>query len=433
MIKQLLSTRRFLPLLITQFFGAFNDNAFKLAMLTLISYHLASNQAESEHYQALAAGLFTLPFFLFSSTAGQLADKFDKARIAVIVKCFEVILMVLGAYALYQSNKVLLLVTLCAMGLHSTFFGPVKYALLPQHLQSDELLAGNGLIEASTFVAILLGTVLGTLSIGGTAEVGLAILLLLLCALSGLMASLWIPQAPSSNQQLTMEWNIAKSTWQLMRLLVADKQLLLIVLLISWFWFVGAMILTKLPDYTHFQLGADSSVFALFLALFSIGIASGSLMINQLLKAKVTVKLAPIGLLGISVFAIDLFFSTPNVVESTSLISFTQFIVVLSNWRIMADFFLLALSGGTFIVPLYAMLQLQSDEKRRASMIAANNIVNALYMVLAAMITGVLAYFKVDIHWIFVLLAVVNALMMFKLYPLLPSNYIKLLFLGEKR
>lgn len=283
-VFSLLTKKSFLPLFLTHFFGAFNDNAFKLAMLTLISYFLTQSQAYSEHYQALAGALFIIPFFIFSATAGQLADKFDKAVISRWVKILELFLMAIGGISLYFGNIILMMATLTGMGIHSTFFGPIKYAILPDHLPENQLMGATALIEGSTFFAILLGTTLGTLSIGG-AQSGTvyAIGLTLIAAVFGLAASWFIPSAPPTAKNLTIDWRLFRATNRMIKDVFSNKEVIVAIIAISWFWMVGTIILTKLPDYANYVLRAETTVFAAFLALFSIGIALGSLCINQLL------------------------------------------------------------------------------------------------------------------------------------------------------
>lgn len=405
----LLKRRTFLPLFLTQFFGAFNDNTFKLAMLTLISYHLSVTQAASEYYQALSGALFILPFFLFSATAGQLADKYDKAVMTRIVKLFEVILMAIGSVALLNGSIVLMLLVLTGMGLHSTFFGPIKYAILPDHLPREELLSATALIEASTFIAILLGTTLGALSIGNSrAHVGYAIFLTLSSALIGLATSFFIPNAPSKSQNITVDWYIWRATKTMLRETLANSLVCPVVLTISWFWLIGAVMMTKLPDYTHYVLRADTSVFALFLALFSIGIALGSLAISRLLAGKITLGYVPAAMLLLSFFAIDLYWATPVIASDAPLQTLRQFLLQLTNLRITIDFFLFSFSGGLFVVPLYTFLQVSCNEGARARTIAANNIVNALAMVLGSLLVMALLKLKITITFVFVILAMLN-------------------------
>ncbi|QRN04176.1 MFS transporter [Legionella sp. MW5194] len=405
----LLKKRTFLPLFITQFFGAFNDNAFKLSMLTLISYHLASSQSHSEFYQALSGGLFILPFFLFSATSGQLADRYDKALMTRLIKVFELVLMIIGSLAFSIQSMTLLLLVLMGMGIHSTFFGPIKYAILPDHLAREELLSATALIEASTFIAILLGTTLGALTIGTThSHVGYAVALVLSAAVAGMVASWFIPPAPGK-VTVAIDWHVWRATCAMMRQTFANRITLPAILTISWFWLIGAVITTKLPDYTHFVLRADTSVFALFLAMFSIGIALGSLTIGRMLQGAITLKYVPPAMLLLSFFAMNLYWVTPTVDEHLPLQSLGRFLLHFSNWPVTLDFFLFAFSAGLFIVPLYTFIQVSCPEHERARTVAANNILNALAMVMGSVILMVLIHFKMSIAFLFLLLGALNA------------------------
>lgn len=406
-IWTLLRERRFLPLFLTQFFGAFNDNAFKLSMLTLISYQLSHSQGQSEQYQAISGGLFTLPFFLFSATSGQLADKFDKATLARLVKVFEVLLMLLGGYALYNGNIPLMLLTLTGMGTHSTFFGPIKYAILPDHLPRQILLGATGLIEASTFLAILLGTTLGTLAAGG-GRVEIAIGMTLGASLLGLLASLFIPKAPSSSLDLKIDLHIWRATMTMLRSMARQPHILIAILAISWFWLIGAVLLTKLPDFTHYVLNASNTVFALFLALFSVGIGFGSLMVNRLMGGRVTLSYIPYLMMALSVFAFDLYWASPTLPVTGDLLSLPRFFAEFNHWRISFDLFMLSFSAGLFVVPLYTFLQVSSPIDERARTIATNNIYNALFMVLGSVLVMVLLYLRVSIPQVFLVIAVLN-------------------------
>lgn len=408
-IVRLLKKRTFLPLFLTQFFGAFNDNAFKFAMLTLISYHLSSSQNQSEQYQAVAGALFILPFFFFSAIAGQLADKFNKTTLIRLIKLFEVILVSIGSAAFYYGNTGFLMVTLTGMGVHSTFFGPIKYSILPEHLPRQQLLGATALIEASTFIAILLGTILGTLSIEGIRAASVyAISLTILVAIAGLVASLFIPSAGSVAIDLHVDWHIWRSTKSMIKDVALNKRIIPAIFAISWFWLIGAVILTKLPDYTNFVLRADSAVFAVFLALFSIGFAVGSIIINRMLVGEITLRYVPHAMILLSLFAMDLCLASPKTLESLPLRSIVQFFGHLINWRIAIDLFFLAFSGGLFVVPLYTYLQVVSDERMRSRTIAANNIINALFMTVGAGFVMLLAYFNVPIARVFLILALLN-------------------------
>jgi len=411
-MHSLLKKRTFLPLFLTQFFGAFNDNAFKLSMLTLISYHLSSSQGQSEHYQAIAGGLFTLPFFLFSATAGQLADKYDKALLTRLVKFIEILLMLLGSYALYKGSIFLMMVTLTGMGMHSTFFGPIKYAILPDHLPRSDLLNATALIEASTFMAILLGTILGTLSIGNSRmHVGYAVTLINSAAIIGFITSFFIPKASAKPSEFKIDWHPWRATRQMLQDVMKNRKIYPVVFAISWFWLIGAIMLTKLPDYTHYVLGADTSVFALFLALFSIGIAGGSLAISRLLAGKITISYVPLAMLFLSAFALDLFWATPPahaVNPETPLLTLTQFLSKAVYWRITFDFFFFSICGGLFVVPLYTYLQVCCDDNMRARTIAANNICNALSMVIGSILVMIMLQLKLTIAVVFAIMAISN-------------------------
>lgn len=409
--QKLLKEKRFLPLFLTQFFGAFNDNAFKLAMLTLISYFLTKTQAQSEHYQALAGALFTIPFFLLSATAGQLADKYDKAKIVRLIKLLEIVLMIIGSFALYQGNVFLMLVVLTGMGVHSTFFGPIKYALLPEHLPRNQLLTATGLIEASTFVAILLGTTFGTLAVSGPkSQVLYAIIITNTVALLGFASSCYIPKAKEIKSDLKLDFNIIRATKNIVADVIQNPLLFPAILAISWFWLIGAVILIKLPDYTHFVLGADSHVFALFLALFSIGIACGSLMISRFLAGRITLRYVPITLLLLSFFALDLALASENIVRQPELLGLKPFFTKFTHWRISIDFFIFSFCSGLYIVPLYTYLQVMSNEGERARVIAANNIINSLFMVLGSLLVMFCLYLNFSIQSIFFIIAFLNFL-----------------------
>ncbi|RUQ99776.1 MFS transporter [Legionella septentrionalis] len=406
----LLRKKTFLPLFLTQFFGAFNDNAFKLATLTVISYFLSTSQMQSEKYQAIAGTLFIAPFFLFSATAGQIADKFDKARITRLIKLFELVLMIIGAFGLFYGHIFLMLTTLTGMGIHSTFFGPVKYAILPDHLPEKELLGATALIEGSTFLAILLGTTLGALSVGG-ARMGAyyAIFLTIMAALCGLTACFFIPAAPPvGTEKIKVDWCLWRVTYRMLRGVILNKRILPAVFAISWFWLIGAVILTKLPDYTNYILRAQTSVFAVFLALFSIGIAIGSLVINRLLAGEITLRYVAHAMLLLSVFTCDLYWATPPIPTHLHLQSVCEFFSQIANLRITVDLFLLAFAGGLFVVPLYTYLQVACDGPFRARTIAANNIFNALFMVLGTILVMVLLYFHIVIPEVFLIIGILN-------------------------
>ena len=414
----LLKEKRFLPLFLTQFFGAFNDNAFKLATLTMISYHLSQTQAQSEYYQAIAGALFILPFFIFSATSGQLADIYDKAFLTRLIKVFEVILMVIGSFALYGGSIFLMMVTLTGMGIHSTFFGPIKYAIMPDLLPRKELMGATGLIEASTFIAILLGTTLGTLSISISNETPyVAIMMVLFAAFFGLFSSLFIPSAPSRLVNLKVDLHVWRATLDMMKQAKDEPGVLLSILTISWFWLFGAVLLTKLPDYAHYVLGADTTVFATFLALFSVGVALGSLMINRFLKGRITLSIAPYALFAKTIFTFDLYYASPTSIPiNDSLLGLLSFFTYFDNCRIAFDLLMLSFCTGLYVVPLYTFLQVASPPEARARTIAVNNIYNALFMVIGSLLVMLLLHFNIAIPQVFLIISILNALVALMLW-----------------
>jgi MFS family permease len=405
----LLKKQHFFPLFLTQFFGAFNDNAFKFSMLTLISYFLTNSQAESEHFQAIASGLFIFPFFLLSATAGQLADKYDKSKLTRIIKLLEILLTTVGGVGLYFGNIFLMMITLVGFGIHSTFFGPIKYAILPDHLQKKDLLGATALIEASTFLAILLGTTLGTMSIAGVGGgAAYSILLIIAIAIAGFAASWFIPKTPQF-KALKVDLNPYTATRRMFKRVLVNPGNIPVFFGISWFWLIAGIIIIKLPDYTNYVLRAQTEVFALFLALFSIGIGVGSFLISYRLKGVVTLKYIPHTLVLLSVFLIDLYFATPKLTDIPSQ-NFSEFFQHLTSFRITLDLFFLAFSCGIFLVPLYAYLQTATMAKLRARTIAANNISNAFFMVIGSIFVMVLLNYEISITTVFFILGILNLL-----------------------
>lgn len=408
-IISLLQRRKFLPFFLTQFFGAFNDNAFKLTMLTMISYRLTHAQAQSEYYQALASILFILPFFLLSAIAGQLADKYDKTVLIRIIKVAEVFLMIIGSCALYYGSIFWMMSTLTGMGIHSSFFGPIKYAILPDHLEKKNLLGATGLVDASTFIAILLGVTLGTLATNVNEPTPyLAIFMVILVALLGLLTSLFIPSAPSSLPHLKIDWQFWRATVVLLKYATEHSGILLSILIISWFWLTGVVFTTKLPDYTHYVLGADTSVFALFLALFSIGIALGSVMVNVFLNGQINLSIVPFAMLGFTCFSFDLYWASPTSAPHDSLLTIHTFFTHFFHWRIAFDLLMLAFCSGLFVVPLYTYLEVTSPAAIRARIIATNNIYNSLFMVLGTVFVIVSLHYHATIPQVFLMVSLLN-------------------------
>lgn len=423
----LLKTRRFLPLFLTQFFGAVNDNLFKNALVILITYTLADAfKFNTELMITLAAGIFILPFFLFSATAGQLADKYEKSRLIRYTKVAEIVLMLLAGVGLYTHSMLMLMTVLFLIGTQATFFGPMKYSILPDHLQKEELIAGNALLEAGTYFAILLGTIIGGIlavfHIGPT----LVFIAVVIIAVAGFITSLRIPRAEAAVPNLKIKWNLIQETWEIVHHTLQNKDLFLAILGISWFWLIGATYLSQFPTYAKNILGAQSSVVTLFLTFFTLGIGAGSLMCNRLLKGKIHATFVPLAALGMTVFSIDLVMSSQHVITKTGkLVTLGTFLSFLPDWHILADLFLIALCGGIYIVPLYAILQNESEPTHRSRAIASNNIINALFMVVAAIGTSIMLYMHLSVTSVFFVVAIANLVVAIYICKLLPEEFIR--------
>ena len=396
----LLRTRRFLPIFTTQFLGAFNDNLFRTAMVMLVIYGIYRDAEQEAAFSAIAGGLFILPFFLLSALAGQLADANDKAKIVRIVKTAEILIMVAGAAGLLLHNIPLLLLALFAMGVHSTFFGPIKYAILPQHMRPDEVLGATGLVEAGTYIAILTGTILGGVLVlqdaDGRFHAEFAAVGVLLVALIGRIAGGFVPPAPPANDpeipgypHRGMDWHIIRASITLVSATLHIPRLFLAILSISFFWAMGAVLAAQFPPLVKNVLYADQSVATLFLAVFSIGVAVGSVAINRMLKGDVSAKYAPASALMMGAFVLLLYWMTRNWPASPELVGIGEFLRHPLGWAVVLDLFGVAFSGGMFVVPLYAFLTTTVPKSETARTVAANNIVNAGAMVAATlMLTG---------------------------------------------
>ena len=420
---QLLRERRFLPFFLTQALGAFNDNVFKNALVILVAFLTAElSAADVNFYTNLAAGLFILPFLLFSATSGQLSDKYDKARLAQFVKMLEIAIMLIACAGFVTRNIPLLMAMLFMMGLHSTLFGPLKYGLLPQVLDERELVGGNGLIEMGTFLAILLGTILGSTLIRaagygawlvGAATIGFAVL--------GLACALAMPRAAPAEPQLKINWNPFSETWNNLTYIRGNRTIFLSCLGISWFWFYGSIYFTQLPNYTKEVLGSDPGVYTLILTLFSIGIGAGSILCERLSGHKVEVGLVPFGSIGMTIFGADLYFAHPASAGQLGL-GVTAMLGQPHIWRVLIDLVLMAIFSGFFIVPLFALVQARSDPARRSRVIAANNILNALFMVVAAALSAILLNkLGLSIPALLLATALMNAAVAVYIYTLVPE------------
>ncbi|NMG55678.1 MFS transporter [Aromatoleum aromaticum] len=390
---RLMSERRFLPFFITQFLGAYNDNLYKNALVVLMTFEAARFTTIAPGVLVnLAAGIFILPFFLFSATAGQCADKFEKSRLIRWTKLLEILVMALAALAFALDSLALMLGALFLMGAQSALFGPVKYAILPVHLREDELVGGNALVEAGTFVAILVGTIAGGVTIslpGGALWVSVAALSV---AVLGYAASRAIPVAPAADPGLRINWNPLTETWRNLRFTREDRTVFPAVLAISWFWFYGALLLSQFPGYAKDVLGGDEHAVTLLLAVFSVGIGIGSLMCERLSGKHLEPGLVPLGSIGLSLFAFDLWWASPVLAAGSAPLPLGAVLAEAATWRVLVDLLMIAVFGGFFIVPLYTLVQARSAAAHRSRVIAGLNILNALFMVVAAgMGAGLLA------------------------------------------
>ena len=422
----LLRQRRFLPFFITQFLGAFNDNLFKNAMLLLIAFHLSAD-ADTDTLINLSAALFILPFFLFSAVAGQLAERSEKADYMRRIKLLEIGIMLIGAAGFLLASVPVLLLALFLMGTQSALFGPAKYSILPQHLATGELIGGNALVEAGTFLAILLGTLAGGILVaadgadgaGAAARVAPVVVMV---AMLGWLASRGIPRAPVSAPELVVNWNLASETRNIIAYVAARRTLFFPIVGISWFWFYGALFLTQLPNYTRTVLGGDSTVATVLLTAFSLGIGVGSFLCEKLCARRIEPGVVPLGALGLTVFAADLALVRPApAVPATELVGAAAFLLDPGNWRALADMALIALCGGVYIVPLYAMVQARCTDSHRSRAIAGNNVMNALFMVGAALFAIVLLRAGISIPGLFLATAALNALVLIFLCRRLPE------------
>ena len=423
---QLLGKRRFGPFFLTQFFGAFNDNVFKNALFILIAFQsIYSGSSSSNYIINLASILFILPFFLFSAIAGQIADRLEKSGLIRRIKLAEIGIMVSAAIGFYFENIPLLLFTLFLMGTQSSLFGPIKYSIIPQHLKKEELIGGNALVESGTFVAILLGTMLGGILIGiSSGSKMLVSCTVLMLAILGYASSLRIPTTPAADPKLKVQWNPLVETLRNLNSLRENKTVFHAVLGVSWFWFLGATYITQLPNFTRLSLGANEQVVTLFLALFCVGIGTGSILCERLSNRTIELGLVPIGSLGLTLFGADIFLAAAPQ-ATAKLAGFQEFILVGGNWRLVADIFLLGVFGGIYIVPLYALIQARSNLKRRARVIAGNNILNALFIIAAALYAILLLSAGLTIPQLFLVTAISNVLVAMYIYTRVPEFFMR--------
>jgi len=420
----LLGQRRFAPFFWTQFLGAGNDNLFKFAFTVLITYQLQVSWLPPTLAGLVIGALFILPFLLFSATSGQLADKYDKARLIRFVKTLEIAIMALAAWGFMRSDPIVLLACVFLMGLHSTLFGPVKFAYLPQHLDERELTGGNGMVEMGTFVAILLGNVAGGLLVAVPGGVHYVAAGCVAVAVLGRLTAQAVPTSPSTDPCLVINWNPVTETLRNLKLAHGNLVVFRSLLGISWMWFFGAAFLAEFPAFAKEVLHGDEQVASLLLVVFSVGIGVGSLLCEVLSRRHVEIGLVPFGAIGMSVFSIDLYFAARGLPPSTGY-SVATFVAEPHHWRVMADLALLSLFAGLYSVPMYALIQMRSAPSHRARIIAANNILNALFMIASALIVGVLLKLGLTIPQVFLTVGVLNAIVAGYIFLLVPEYLIR--------
>ncbi|WP_043696419.1 MFS transporter [Luteibacter sp. 9133] len=417
----LLATRRFAPFFWTQALSAFNDNAFRNAMVMLVAFQMSLPDAEVSLYTNLAPALFILPYFLFSATAGQLAEKFEKTRIIRYVKLFEIAAMTIAAVGFFTHHVSLLLVVLFLMGIHSTVFGPIKYSILPQTLDRSELVGGNALVEMGTQLAMLIGMIVGNslMLIAGYGTLA-ASLTTIAIAVTGYLVSRSVPPAPATAPDLKFNWNPLSETWRVLKITNADRAVFNAVLGISWFWFFGTVMIAQLPNYTRHILGGDGSVNTLVLTLFSLGTGVGSLMCERLSGKRVEIGLVPMGAFGLTVFAVDLFFARPGVTPGASL-DWLAFLAVPGAWRAALDLTMIGAFAGFYVVPLFAFVQSRAPRDRLSRVIAGNNIVNALFICAASGFGIGLTALGLSVPTIFLVTGLINIAVAVYIFTLVPE------------
>ena len=421
----LLAQRRFAPFFWTQFLGAGNDNLFKFAFTVLVTYQLQVSWLPPAMAGLVIGALFILPYLLFSATSGQLADKYEKTTLIRFVKTLEIGIMALAAWGFVSASVPALLTCTFLMGLHSTLFGPVKFAYLPQHLSERELTGGNGMVEMGTFAAILLGNVAGgmLISIPGNGATWVALACVGVAMLGRAVAQA-VPVSPATDPGLKINWNPVTETWRNLTLAHGNIVVFRSLLGISWMWFFGATFLANFPAFARDVLHGDEQVASLLLVVFSIGVGVGSLACEMLSRRHVEIGLVPLGAIGMTVFAVDLYFASVAVPGASSL-ALGAFLAETTNWRVLADLFLLSLFAGLYSVPMYALIQLRSQPSHRARIIAANNILNALFMIASSVLAGVLLQAGFSVPQVFLATGVLNAVVALYVFLLVPEYLLR--------
>ncbi|AOG21582.1 MFS transporter [Acidovorax sp. RAC01] len=421
----LLRQRRFAPFFWTQFSGAANDNLFKFAFTVMVTYQLSVSWLPPAMAGLVIGALFILPFLLFSATSGQLTDKYDKTKMIRFVKNMEIAIMLVAAFGFMTDNVPILLLCTFLMGVHSTLFGPVKFAYMPQVLSERELTGGNGMVEMGTFVAILLGNVAGGLlvAIPGIGHTTVAVACVV-AALAGRAVAQFIPSVPATDPGLTINWNPFTETWRNLKLAHENIVVFRSLLGISWMWFFGAVFLSQFPSLAKEVLHGNEQVASLLLVVFSIGIGIGSLLCEVLSRRHVEIGLVPLGAIGMSVFSIDLYFASRSLPPS-DIMGLAAFMAQGAHWRVMLDLLLLSLFAGLYSVPMYALIQMRSQPTHRARIIAANNILNALFMIASSLIAGALLGAGFTVPQIFLFTGIANAVVAFYIFMLVPEYLLR--------
>lgn len=421
----LLRQRRFGPFFWVQFLGAGNDNVFKFAFTVLVTYQIQLQWLPSSLAGLVIGALFILPFVLFSATSGQLADKYPKEWLIRLLKTMEIVIMLLAGWGFWQQNVPLLLACIFLMGLQSTLFGPVKFAYLPQHLNEREITGGNGMVEMGTFVAILLGNVAGGLLIAmplvgphyvAFACVGLAVL--------GRWCAQAVPVSPATDPGLKINWNPFTETWRNLKLAHGNIVVFRSLLGISWMWFFGAVFLSNFPAFAHDVLRGDEQVASLLLVVFSVGIGAGALLCEVLSRRQVEIGLVPLGAIGMTVFSVDLYFASRGL-AAPEVLGVWAFLAQPAHWRVLADLALLSLFAGIYSVPMYALIQLRSQPTHRARVIAANNILNALFMIASSLLAGALLSAGFSISELFLFIGLLNAVVAGYIFLVVPEYLLR--------
>lgn len=426
----LLKERRFFPFFLTQFLGAFNDNVFKNALVIMIAFKVAEQQVDV--LTNLAFGLFILPFFLFSAFAGQVADKYEKSLLIQRVKMFEICVMLIACLGFYLQSVGLLIFVLFLMGSQSSLFGPVKYGYLPEKLSTDELIGGNAMVEASTFISILLGTILGGVLIAKSSMFPISAAVVMFASL-GFLAAKKIPVTPPADAGIQLDWNIWRATKNNLKFLPENRVVFLSILGISWFWFFGSIFLAQIPNYTRTVLNGDAYVVTVLLTMFSIGIGLGSFLCEKLSGKRVEIGLVPVGAIGLALFSLDVYFISldwghnEKIVFDGFIAALVGFLPIADGWRICLDLLMIGVFGGLYIVPLYALIQERSEKGHVSRVIAGNNIINALFMVVAAVLgMVVLGVMGMSIPQLFLITTVLHVLVCLYIFTVVPEFLLRL-------